>query len=51
MFFTQQIADNEWYDVTEGFYVLRKTKSLFPLVLTRIPLVGLFQPLVFTSIK
>lgn len=49
--FTQQIADNEWNDVTEGFYVLRKTKSPFPLVLTRITLVGLFQPLGFTSIK
>jgi hypothetical protein len=51
MFFTQQIADNEWNDVTEGFYVLRKTKSPFPLVLTWITLVGLFQPLGFTSIK
>lgn len=49
--FTQQIADNEWNDVTEGFYVLRKTKSPFPLVLTWITLVGLFQPLGFTSIK
>lgn len=49
--FTQQIADNEWNDVKEGFCVLRKTKSPFPLVLTRITLVGLFQPLGFTSIK
>ena len=33
------------------FYVLHKTKSPFPLALIRITLVGLFQPLGFTSIK
>ena len=37
--------------VTEEFYVLHKTKSPFPLALIRITLVGLFQPLGFTSIK
>ena len=37
--------------MTEGFYVLRKTKSPFPLVLTRITLVGLFQPLGFLQLK
>ena len=42
---------NERDGVTEEFYVLHKTKSPFPLALIRITLVGLFQPLGFTSIK
>ena len=28
-FFTQQIAGNEWNEVAEEFYVLRKTKLSF----------------------
>ena len=49
--FIRLIACNERDGVTEEFYVLHKTKSPFPLALIRITLVGLFQPLGFTSIK
>lgn len=49
--FIRYIAGNERDGVTEEFYVLHKTKSPFPLALIRITLVGLFQPLGFTSIK
>ena len=49
--FTRSIAGNEREGVIEEFYVLHKTKSPCPLVLIRITLVGLFQPLGFTSIK
>lgn len=46
-----RIDGNERDGVIEEFYVLHKTKSPFPLALIRITLVGLFQPLGFTSIK
>lgn len=44
--FTQQIADNEWNDVKEGFCVLRKTKSPFLWFLPGLLLLDSFSRLV-----